>query len=43
MIEKVGNIKAFVERTLQGINIIFPTPTKLAKLLAEVLTQPKYV
>jgi hypothetical protein len=43
LIEKVGSIRAFVERTLQGIRIIIPTLTKLAKLLAEALSEPKYI
>jgi len=42
LIEKVGSIRAFVERTLQGIKIIIPPLTKLAKLLADTLSQPKY-
>lgn len=43
LIEKVGSIRAFVERTFQGIKIIIPPLTKLAKLLAEALLGPKYV
>lgn len=43
LVKQVGNIKALVERSIEGINVIIPTFTKLAKQLANALTEPKYV
>lgn len=43
LIKSIGNIKGFVERTSEGINVKIPPITKLAKLIADALCSPKYV
>lgn len=43
LVKHVGNIKALVERSMEGIRVIIPTFTKLAKQLANALVEPKYV
>ncbi|MTI55624.1 MAG: transposase [Geosporobacter ferrireducens] len=43
LVKHVGNIKALVERSMEGIRVIIPTFTKLAKQLANALAEPKYV
>ena len=43
LIKRVGNIKALVERSVEGIKVIIPAFTKLAKQLVAALTETKYV
>jgi len=43
LVEKCSRVKGFVERTAEGIRVMIPPLTKLAKLLIEALTKPKYV
>ncbi|KXG73925.1 hypothetical protein AN619_28470 [Thermotalea metallivorans] len=43
LVKRIGNIKALVERSVEGINVIMPAFTKLAKQLVTALTEPKYV
>lgn len=43
LVKRVGNIRALVERSIDGIKVIIPTFTKLAKQLANALIEPKYV
>ncbi|MBM7583360.1 hypothetical protein JOD02_002241 [Caldicoprobacter guelmensis] len=41
--KKCSRVKGFVERAAEGIHVIIPPLTKLAKLLIEALTRPRYV
>lgn len=43
LVKQVGNIKALVERSIEGIKVIIPTFTKLAKQLANAITEPKHM
>jgi hypothetical protein len=43
LVKTVGNIRGFVKRTSVGIKVNIPPLTKLAKLIAEALCNPKYV
>jgi len=43
LVEKCSRVKGFVERTTEGIRVMIPPFTKLAKLLIEALTRPRYV
>ena len=43
LVKKCSRIRGFVERTLEGIRVIIPPLSKLAKLLIEALSKPKYV
>jgi Trk K+ transport system NAD-binding subunit len=43
LVKRVRNIRALVERSIDGIKVIIPTFTKLAKQLANALIEPKYV
>jgi hypothetical protein len=43
LVEKCSRVRGFVERTSYGIKVVIQPLTKLAKLLAEALSQPQYV
>ena len=43
LVKRVGSISALVERSVEVIWVIIQTFTKLAKQLASVLTEPKFV
>lgn len=43
LVEKCSRIIGIVERTIHGIKVIIQPLTKLAKLLADALSQPDYV
>ena len=43
LVKTVGNIKGFVKRTSLGIKVNIPPLTKLAKLIADVLCNPRYI
>ncbi|OOM80228.1 hypothetical protein CLPUN_13380 [Clostridium puniceum] len=43
LVKTVGNIKGFVKRTSFGIKVNIPPLTKLAKLIADVLCNPRYI
>lgn len=43
LVKTVGNIKGFVKRTSDGIKVNIPPLTKLAKLIADALSNPRYV
>lgn len=43
LIKTVGNIKGFVKRTSVGIKVNIPPLTKLAKLIADALCNPRYI
>lgn len=43
LIKQVGTIRAFVEKTSEGFNVIIQPISRLAKILAESLPRPKYV
>jgi len=43
LVKKCSRVKGFVERTAERIRVIIPPLTKLARLLIEALTKPKYV
>lgn len=43
LVKTVGNIKGFVKRTSLGIKVNIPPLTKLAKLIADALCNPKYI
>lgn len=43
LVKKCSRVKGFVERTIKGIRVVIPPLTKLARLLIEALTKPKYV
>jgi hypothetical protein len=43
LIKKAGNIKAIVNRSIQGIKVIIPTFSKLSKQLANALEKPTYM
>jgi hypothetical protein len=42
LVKKVGTIRAFVEKTSEGFSIIIQPISRLAKILAETLSRPKY-
>jgi transposase len=42
MVKKLGNIRGFVKRTTEGIVVQIPPITRLAKLIADVLSEPLY-
>jgi hypothetical protein len=42
LVKSIGNIKGFVKRTAEGINVNIPPITKLATLIADALCAPKY-
>ena len=43
LVKECSRIKGFVERTVEGMQVIIPPLSKLAKLLIEALSKPKYV
>ncbi|RUT60512.1 hypothetical protein C1143_16130 [Clostridium botulinum] len=43
LVKTVGNIKGFVKRTSIGIKVNIPPLTKLAKLIADALCNPRYI
>ncbi|WP_179117797.1 hypothetical protein [Clostridium sp. BL-8] len=43
LVKTIGNIRGFVKRTSVGIKVNILPLSKLAKLIAEVLCNPKYV
>lgn len=43
LVKKIGNIKSFVKRMDQGIEVNIPMTTKLAKIIADALCIPRYV
>ncbi|MBM7581672.1 transposase [Caldicoprobacter guelmensis] len=43
LVKKCSRVKGFVERTAEGIHVTIPPLTKLARLLIEALTRPRYV
>jgi hypothetical protein len=42
LVKHLGRITAFVERTVQGIKIMIPSVSKLAKQLINSLAEPEY-
>lgn len=43
MVKKLGNIRGFVKRTAKGIEVVIPPITRLAKLIADALIEPRYI
>lgn len=43
LVKKVGNIKGFVKRTSYGIIVNIPPLTKLARMIADALSNPRYI
>ncbi len=43
LVKECSHIKSFVEITVEGIRVIIPLLSNLAKLLIEALSKPKYV
>lgn len=43
LVNRIGNIKAIVNRSVNAIKVIIPTFTKLAKQLVYALREPRYV
>ena len=43
LVKKCSRIRGFVERTLEGIRVVIPPLSKLARLLIEALLKPDYV
>ncbi|MCH4236493.1 MAG: hypothetical protein LKF87_11100 [Clostridium tyrobutyricum] len=42
LVRSIGSIKAFVERTSQGINVNIPSMTRLSQLIADAICDPRY-
>ncbi|URZ03332.1 transposase [Clostridium felsineum] len=42
LVKTIGNIKGYVKRTVDGIIVNIPPLTKLARLIADALCQPRY-
>ncbi len=43
LVKEAGNTKGFVKRTDKGIDVQIPTITRLAKIIADILTKPRYM
>lgn len=43
LIKKLGNTRGFVKRTAEGIVVQIPTITRLAKIIADALSEPRYI
>ncbi|ELP61160.1 hypothetical protein F502_01855 [Clostridium pasteurianum DSM 525 = ATCC 6013] len=42
LVKSIGNIKAFVKRTSNGINVNIPSMTRLSQLIADAICGPRY-
>ncbi len=43
LVKKVGNVRGFVKKTIDGIEVQIPPITKLARLITEALCTQRYV